>query len=83
MKALAFKDIEALSHGFGTRCLRFKSHVTVRACKTRFRLLAKLYREGFDPSEFQQVVSINFDFPHYQIYPGAIQQLSGRFTQAE
>ena len=28
-------------------------------------------REGFEPSELQQVVSASFGFPHYQIYPGA------------
>ena len=34
-------------------------------------MLARLYREGFEPSELQQVVSASFNFPHYQIYPGA------------
>ena len=29
-------------------------------CKTRFRLLVRLYREGFDPSELQMMVSIMF-----------------------
>jgi len=37
---------EAQSHGLGTRCLRFARWVAPRRRKTRFRLLAKLYRTG-------------------------------------
>ena len=59
MKTPAFVHFEAQSHGFSTRCLRFKSYVTVCACKACFRLLARLYREGFDPSEFQLMVSVH------------------------
>ena len=35
---------EAQSHGFSTRCLRFAEPVTRTRRKTRFRLLARLYR---------------------------------------
>ena len=80
MKTPAFVHFEAQSHGFSTRCLRFKSYVTVCACKACFRLLARLYREGFDPSEFLLMVSVltmtfspYYDFPHFQAYPGATQ----------
>ena len=37
----------AQSHGIGTHCLRFAARVTPRPRKTRFRLLARLYRAGF------------------------------------
>jgi hypothetical protein len=40
------KSFEALSHGFGTRCLRFAGWVTPPPRKTRFRPLAKRYRTG-------------------------------------
>jgi len=38
---------EAQSHGFGTGCLRFAGRVAPTPRKTRFRLLAKLFRAGF------------------------------------
>ena len=37
---------EAQSHGFGTGCLRFAGRVTPTPRKTRFRLLARLFRTG-------------------------------------
>ena len=37
---------EAQSHGFGTGCLRFAGRVAPTPRKTRFRLLAKLFRTG-------------------------------------
>ena len=46
------------SHGFGIRCLRFKSCVTAHACKARFRLVVSLYREGVEPSGFLRKVSV-------------------------
>ncbi len=39
-------SFEARSRGFGTGCLRFAPPVTRAGRKTRFRLLARLYREG-------------------------------------
>ena len=40
------RTFEAQSHGFGTGCLRFAVQVTHTPRKTRFRLLAKLFRTG-------------------------------------
>jgi len=37
---------EAQSHGFGTGYLRFAGRVTPTPRKTRFRLLARLFRTG-------------------------------------
>ena len=37
----------AQSHGLHTRCLRFATRVTPMPRKTRFRLVASLYRTGF------------------------------------
>jgi len=37
---------EAQSHGFGTGCLRFAGRVAPTPRKTRFRLLARLFRTG-------------------------------------
>ncbi len=45
-KAPAFIAFEAQSHGFGTGCLRFAGRVTPTPRKTRFRLLAGLFRTG-------------------------------------
>ena len=45
-KAPALTSFEALSHGFGTGCLRFAGRVAPTPRKTRFRLLAKLFRTG-------------------------------------
>ena len=40
------RTFEAQSHGFGTGCLRFAGRVAPTPRKTRFRLLAKLFRTG-------------------------------------
>jgi hypothetical protein len=40
------RTFEAQSHGFGTGCLRFAGRVAPAPRKTRFRLLAKLFRTG-------------------------------------
>ena len=45
-KAPAFRTFEAQSHGFGTGCLRFAGRVAPTPRKTRFRLLARLFRTG-------------------------------------
>ena len=52
-----FLNFGALSRGFGTCCLRFKNDVATIACKARFRLAARLYREGVEPSGSLQKVS--------------------------
>jgi hypothetical protein len=41
-----YAAFEAQSHGFGTGCLRFAGRVTSTPRKTRFRLLARLFRTG-------------------------------------
>ena len=43
-------SFEALSHGLRPRCLRFADALTQRPRKTRFRLVANLYRAGFGPA---------------------------------
>ncbi len=51
--------IEALSHSFCTRCLRFTIGIASLPCKTRFRLLTKLYRAGRHlPARFYLEVSV-------------------------
>ena len=40
------RTFEAQSHGFGTGCLRFAGRVAPTPRKTRFRLLARLFRTG-------------------------------------
>lgn len=45
------------SRGFDIRCLRFKSCVTARACKARFRWVVSPCREGVEPSGLHRKVS--------------------------
>ena len=52
-RGLQRETFEAQSHGFSSGCLRFAGRVTPPPRKTRFRLLAKLYREGFSPPGFR------------------------------
>jgi len=47
----------AQSRGFGTCCLRFKSDVATTPAKLASGWLARLYREGVEPSGSQQKVS--------------------------
>jgi hypothetical protein len=47
----------AQSRGFGTRCLRFKSDVATTHAKLASGRLARLYREGVEPSGPLQKVS--------------------------
>ena len=60
---------EAQSHGFDTCCLRFAGWVTPPRRKTRFRLLARLYRAGLStrrvpPKGFRDCCyNISFPFP--------------------
>ena len=55
---------EAQSHGFGTRCLRFAGRVTPTPRKTRFRLLARLYRAG--------LVTRRVPSKGFKVYPTSI-----------
>src|SRR5437016_8233748 len=47
----------ALSRGFGTCCLRFKNRVATIPAKLASGWLARLYREGVEPSGSLQKVS--------------------------
>src|SRR3990172_2462233 len=47
----------APSHGLDTRCLRFAEWIAPPPRKTRFRLLARLCREGFTPPGLLRKVS--------------------------
>jgi hypothetical protein len=52
-----FMNFGALSRGFGTCCLRFKSDVATTDAKLASGRLARLYREGVEPSGSLQKVS--------------------------
>jgi hypothetical protein len=56
-KASALMNFGAQSRGFSTRCLRFKSDVATTRAKLASGWLARLYREGVEPSGSQQKVS--------------------------
>jgi len=49
VKGSCIAAFEAQSPGFGARCLRFAPAVARPGRKTRFRLLVRLCRTGFDP----------------------------------
>src|SRR5256885_3183364 len=61
----------ALSRGFGTCCLRFKNRVATIPAKLASGWLARLYREGVEPSGSLQKVSDHISRPLFWIYPGA------------
>jgi hypothetical protein len=48
------------SRGFSIRCLRFKSCVTARTCKTRFRPVVSLCRMGVEPAGLHRKVSVRY-----------------------
>ncbi len=56
-KASALMNFGAQSRGFGTRCLRFTNDVATTHAKLASGWLARLYREGVEPSGSQQKVS--------------------------
>ena len=56
-KASALMNFGAQSRGFSTRCLRFKSDVATTHARLASGWLARLYREGVEPSGSQQKVS--------------------------
>jgi hypothetical protein len=49
LRPLRSGSFEAQSRGLRARCLRFAAGVAHGSRKTRFRLLARLYRAGFHP----------------------------------
>src|SRR5262249_17301833 len=61
----------ALSRGFGTCCLRFKNGVTTIPAKLPSGWLARLYREGVEPSGSLQKVSDHIPILLFWICPGA------------
>src|SRR5499427_468338 len=61
----------ALLRSFGTCCLRFKSGVATTPAKLASGWLARLYREGVEPSGSLQKVSDHILIPLFWIYPGA------------
>ena len=63
----------ALLRGFSTCCLRFKSDVATTPAKLASGWLARLYREGVEPSGSLQKVSDHILVPLFWIYPGAIE----------
>ena len=65
------RSISRLMRGFGTCCLRFKSDVATTHAKLASGWLARLYREGVEPSGSLQKVSDHILVPLFWIYPGA------------
>jgi len=55
----------ALSRGFGTCCLRFKNGVATTHAKLASGWLARLYREGVEPSGSLQKVSDHISRPPF------------------
>src|SRR6266446_6960226 len=55
----------ALSRGFGTCCLRFKHRVATIPAKLASGWLARLYREGVEPSGSLQKVSDHISRPPF------------------
>jgi hypothetical protein len=61
----------ALLRGFSTCCLRFTNGVATTHAKLASGWLARLYREGVEPSGSLQKVSDHILVPLFWIYPGA------------
>src|SRR6516165_1543398 len=61
----------ALSRSFGTCCLRFKNDVATIPAKLASGWLARLYREGVEPSGSLQKVSDHIPILLFWICPGA------------
>ena len=61
----------AQSRGFSTRCLRFKTGVATTPARLASGWLARLYREGVEPSGSLQKVSDRSLILLFWIYPGA------------
>jgi hypothetical protein len=64
-------EISGLPRGFSTCCLRFTSGVATTHAKLASGWLARLYREGVQPSGPLQKVSDHILVPLFWIYPGA------------
>src|SRR5262249_28552912 len=70
----------ALSRGFGTCCLRFKTGVATTPARLASGWLARLYREGVEPSGSLQKVSDRSLILLFWIYPGA-REVSSRLLR--
>ena len=66
-----FLNFGAQSRGLSTRCLRFKNGVATIPAKLASGRLARLYREGVEPSGSLQKVSDHSLILLFWIYPGA------------
>jgi hypothetical protein len=71
----------ALSRGFGTCCLRFKTGVATTPARLASGWLARLYREGVEPSGSLQKVSDRSLILLFWIYPGAREVSFGAETK--
>ncbi len=65
------ENFGAQSRGFGTCCLRFKNGVATTHARLASGWLARLYREGVEPSGSLQKVSDRSLILLFWIYPGA------------
>jgi hypothetical protein len=57
------ENFGAQSRGFGTCCLRFKNGVATTHARLASGWLARLYREGVEPSGSLQKVSVHISSP--------------------
>src|SRR6516162_3657372 len=75
----------ALSRGFGTCCLRFKTGVATTPARLASGWLARLYREGVEPSGSLQKVSDRSLILLFWTYPGAreVSLASSSFTSLD
>src|ERR1700674_3082791 len=64
-------EISGLPRGFSTCCLRFTSGVATTHAKLASGWLARLYREGVEPTGPLQKVSDHILVSLFWIYPGA------------
>ena len=74
-------EMSGLSRGFSICCLRFKNGVATTPARLASGWLARLYREGVEPSGSLQKVSDHILIPLFWIYPGATKDLPPSLVQ--
>jgi hypothetical protein len=74
-------EMSGLSRGFSICCLRFKNGVATTPARLASGWLARLYREGVEPSGSLQKVSDHILIPLFWIYPGATKDLPSSLVQ--
>jgi hypothetical protein len=74
-------EMSGLSRGFSICCLRFKNGVATTPARLASGWLARLYREGVEPSGSPQKVSDHILIPLFWIYPGATKGLPSSLVQ--